>query len=75
MTILNNCNPHCLSMHAHIANSRSADRSIFGEGREIAYYDNVTCGGTESRLIDCQSLQFTSHGINCGYAGVFCQSK
>ena len=47
---------------------------MFGEGDVRHFYDNVNCMGAESSLNDCQPPYITSTE-NCGYAGVFCQSK
>ena len=57
------------------ANATAAGRRVFGEGGVITYYNNVTCVGTESKLNVCQSIYSTSSRLDCGYAGVFCQSK
>ena len=48
---------------------------MFGEGRVIGFYDGVNCTGTESSLNECQPPYTSSTSLNCGYAGVFCQSK
>ena len=56
------------------ASARAAGRSVFGEGDVINFYDNVNCTGAESSLNDCQP-PYTLSSQNCGYAGVFCQSK
>ena len=57
------------------ANATAAGRRVFGEGGVVMYYDNVTCVGTESKLNECQSIHHTSPRLDCGFAGVFCQSK
>ena len=56
------------------ASAQAAGRCVFGEGRAIVFYDDVNCTGTESSLNECQP-PYTSSALNCGYAGVFCQSK
>ena len=57
------------------ASAQAAGRCVFGERRAIVFYDDVNCTGTESSLNECQTSFSLSTGLNCGYAGVFCQSK
>ena len=57
-----------------VASAQAEGRCVFGEGRVINFYDNVNCTGAESGLNDCQTL-YNLSTLNCGYAGVFCQSK
>jgi len=45
------------------------------DGTGQIWLDNVNCGGTESRLIDCPANALGAH--NCGHAedaGVSCQT-
>ena len=56
------------------ASAQAAGRCVFGEGRVTTFYDNVNCTGAESSLNECQPPRSPSDQ-NCGYAGVFCQSK
>ena len=56
------------------ASAQAAGRCVFGEGRVTNFYENVNCTGTESSLNDCKPPYILSNQ-NCGYAGVFCQSK
>ena len=57
-----------------VASAQAEGRCVFGEGRVIHFYDNVNCTGAEFSLNDCQT-SYSLSTFNCGYAGVFCQSK
>ena len=62
-----------LSLYMHTANARSI---VYDGGPVVTFYDNVTCVGTESRLVDCQHQYASTTGRVCaGYAGVLCQSE
>ena len=56
------------------ASAQAEGRCVFGEGRVINFYDNVNYTGAEFSLNDCQT-SYNLTTFNCGYAGVFCQSK
>ena len=51
------------------------DRAFFGQGSTQMgiFMDNVACGGTESRLIDCPFDRHTADCIHAEDAGVRCQ--
>ena len=46
----------------------------FGQGTGQIWLDNLSCLGSETRLVDCHHNGFGVH--NCGhYAGVICEGK
>ena len=60
----------------HVVDATAYSRAHFGAGTGSIFLDDVSCSGTESRLIDCSHSGVGTH--NCGHsedAGVSCLGK
>ena len=60
----------CFQLGHPMNASRAA---FFGEGTGPIWLSEVSCTGSETRLIDCGHHEFSQH--NCDHAGVVCTSK
>ena len=57
----------------HFAGSTSYTSAYFGQGTGAIHLDNVGCGGSELRLIDCGYSSPSSTDSHSEDAGVQCQ--